>query len=168
MMVLDIRTLRKNDMSDRLRDRLFKRAMFARRLRKAALHKHLGRQLSVKEYDQFCAKTRNIASLQKICDMSETGEWGEVVWDRDWWSWAMQNWGQIAEFIGKLDTVPENFPPNVAYDVAPRRRGRRHKLPSYRDDEDFIADREATQDRLFAAMKAHVDQLLMRPTVASS
>lgn len=129
-------------MSQQLRDRPFKSAMFSRRLRKVALHKHQRDQLTVEEYDQFCSKTQDPRTLQRICDMSETGEWGESVWDIEWWGWIIENWSQIRKFINELDRVPHN--PNVAYDRAPRRRGRRHKLPSYHDDAGYQADKELT------------------------
>ena len=130
-----------------LKHRHFKRVMFARRLRKAALHKHRGHQLSVAEYDAFCLNTQDIKCLSAICDMSESGEWGDIDWI-DWWGWLMKNWKRIRLFIADLEMQNPEVGPNVAHDRAPKKRGRRSRLPSYENDADFQADKKDTLQEL--------------------
>lgn len=139
-----------------LRDRPFKRLLLGRRIRRVAQGKLRSGQLSADEYDQICAKTMDLKSLQAICDHIENDDdqlYGDVDW-QGWWRWMVDNWPSILRFIMTLaplllDEPPQRggFRPNVGYDtVNPRKK--RLGIKSYQNDLEYLEDMNETLDEL--------------------
>ncbi len=127
--------------------RPFVSAMVAREVRRHAILRRNANQFKTEEFDQFMAKLRTKKVIDAVCDFFENEEEFDV---RNLNPTLMLTWARLRKLVEEFPSV-DLEKPEMLYNMAPQRRGRRARReagPSYEEDEAFIADRDAFYEEM--------------------